>query len=33
MSEVHIEEHSSPIKTPKQLIIVVLLSFLVPDRR
>lgn len=30
MSEVHQEEHSSPIKTPKQLIIVVLLSFLVP---
>ena len=30
MSEVHIEEHSSPIKTPKQLIIAVLLSFLVP---
>jgi cytochrome c5 len=30
MSEVHIEEHSSPIKTPKQLIIVVLLAFLVP---
>jgi cytochrome c5 len=30
MSEVHIEEHSSPIKTPKQLIIVILLSFLVP---
>jgi cytochrome c5 len=30
MSEVHLEEHSSPIKTPKQLIIVVLLSFLVP---
>ncbi len=29
MSEVH-EEHSSPIKTPKQLIIVILLSFLVP---
>lgn len=28
--EVHIEEHSSPIKTPKQLIIVVLLAFLVP---
>ena len=27
--EVHIEEHSSPIKTPKQLIIVVLLAFLV----
>jgi cytochrome c5 len=30
MSEAHIEEHSSPIKTPKQLIIVILLSFLVP---
>ena len=30
MSEVHLEEHSSPIKTPKQLIIVILLSFLVP---
>lgn len=30
MSESHIEEHSSPIKTPKQLIIVILLSFLVP---
>jgi len=30
MSEVHFEEHSSPIKTPKQLIIVVLLAFLVP---
>ncbi|MDP1716472.1 MAG: c-type cytochrome, partial [Burkholderiales bacterium] len=30
MSEVHLEEHSSPIKTPKQLIIVVLLAFLVP---
>ena len=30
MSEVHIEEHSSPIKTPKQLITVILLSFLVP---
>ena len=28
--EVHVEEHSSPIKTPKQLIIVVLLAFLVP---
>ena len=28
--EVHIEEHSSPIKTPKQLIIVILLAFLVP---
>ncbi len=30
MSEVHIEEHSSLIKTPKQLIIVVLFAFLVP---
>lgn len=30
MSEVHIEEHSSPIKTPKQLIIVVVLAFVVP---
>ncbi len=30
MSEVHLEEHSSPIKTPKQLIIVILLAFLVP---
>lgn len=30
MSEVRIKEHSSPIKTPKQLIIVVLLAFLVP---
>ena len=28
--EAHVEEHSSPIKTPKQLIIVVVLSFLVP---
>src|SRR5688572_1743735 len=30
MSEVHLEEHSSPIRTPKQLITVVLLAFLVP---
>jgi len=30
MSEEHTEEHSSPIKTPKQLIIVILLAFLVP---
>ncbi len=30
MSEVHADEHSSPIKTPKQLITVILLSFLVP---
>ena len=32
MSEVHVEEHSSPIRTPKQLVIVVLLAFLVPTR-
>lgn len=30
MAEIHVEEHSSPIKTPKQLVIVVLLAFLVP---
>lgn len=30
MSEVKIEEHSSPIKTPRQLIIVIVLAFLVP---
>ena len=30
MSEVHLEEHSSPIKTPKQLITVIVLAFLVP---
>ena len=30
MSEVHVEEHSSPIKTPKQLITVIVLAFLVP---
>ena len=30
MSENHTEEHDSPIKTPKQLIIVILASFLVP---
>jgi cytochrome c5 len=30
MSEVHVEEHSSPIKTPKQLITVIVLSFVVP---
>jgi cytochrome c5 len=31
MSEViHVEEHSSPIKTPTQLIVVVVLSFVVP---
>lgn len=30
MSEHPVEEHSSPIKTPKQLIIVVVLSFVIP---
>ena len=30
MAEIHIEEHSSPIKTPKQLAIVVVLAFAVP---
>jgi cytochrome c5 len=30
MSDVQHDEHSSPIKTPKQLITVIVLSFLVP---
>ena len=30
MSEAHVEEHSSLIKTPQQLIVVVALAFLVP---
>lgn len=30
MAEVHVEEHQSLIRTPKQLIVVVLLAFLVP---
>jgi cytochrome c5 len=30
MAEVHVEEHSSLIKTPRQLLIVVLAGFLVP---
>ena len=30
MAEVHVEEHHSPIKTPKQLVIVVVLAFAVP---
>ena len=30
MSEMHAEEHASPIKTPQQLIVVVLLAFLIP---
>lgn len=28
--EIHVEDHSSPIRTPKQLIIVVVLAFAVP---
>jgi cytochrome c5 len=28
--QIHVEEHSSPIKTPRQLIVVVVLSFAVP---
>jgi cytochrome c5 len=30
MSEIHVEEHSTPIKTPKQLIILLVLAFAVP---
>ena len=30
MADEHIEEHSSPIKTPQQLFVVVLLAFVVP---
>ena len=30
MTEIHIEAHDSPIKTPRQLITVVVLAFLVP---
>ncbi len=30
MSEVHVEDHSTAIRTPQQLIVVVLLAFLVP---
>jgi cytochrome c5 len=30
MSEVHLEEHSSLIKTPQQLIVVIVLSFVIP---
>ena len=30
MSEVHVEDHSTPIQTPQHLIVVVLLAFLVP---
>lgn len=30
MAEIHVEEHESPIKTPRQLLTVVALAFLVP---
>lgn len=30
MAEVHVEEHESLIKTPQQLIVVVVLAFLIP---
>jgi len=30
MSEVHVEDHASLIKTPQQLIVVVVLAFLIP---
>jgi cytochrome c5 len=30
MAEIHIEEHSSPIKTPLQLVVVIVLAFAVP---
>ncbi len=30
MSEIHLEEHHSPIRTPKQLIVTVILAFAVP---
>ncbi|MBL8526888.1 MAG: cytochrome c5 family protein, partial [Burkholderiales bacterium] len=30
MSEIHLEEHHSPIKTPQQLIAAVVLAFVVP---
>jgi cytochrome c5 len=30
MSEIHLEEHHSPIQTPQQLILVVVLAFAVP---
>jgi cytochrome c5 len=30
MNEAHVEDHSTPIQTPKQLIVVVVLAFLVP---
>jgi cytochrome c5 len=30
MADIHVEAHESPIKTPKQLVTVVVLAFLVP---
>ncbi len=30
MADVHVEDHSTPIQTPKQLIVVVALAFLIP---
>jgi cytochrome c5 len=30
MTDVHIEDHSTPIQTPKQLFLVVVLAFLIP---
>jgi len=30
MTEVHVEEHSTPIRTPAQLVVAVVLAFLVP---
>jgi cytochrome c5 len=30
MTDVHVEDHSTPIQTPKQLIVVVVLAFLIP---
>jgi len=30
MTDVHLESHSTPIQTPKQLIVVVVLAFLIP---
>ena len=30
MAEFHVEERSSPIKTPRQLVIVVVLAFAMP---
>jgi len=30
MSEIHVEEHSSPIKTPRQLLVIIVLAFAIP---